>query len=653
MDGQAAAVRCFAIARFKRPEKKGKANFTGDAQTGIVKSADGNETSFNKVYPADSKAWPLYTESLQSHITRTLEGRNVCLCVVGTSTSGIDDLVFGGNSDKGVIKEATSSIYAMIESSNRDFCCSLSVCHVSSDIVVDLLCPSEEKGLEVVPARKGYSVSNQSFLVVRNEGELLTFIDQGLKVHRELLKQSQVNVRPQMVIDFKVESQPKGNHVDKINSGGLRICLIESGKTALAVDNGLRSLQTVVQSLAVGNDAATSVPYASSSLTKIMSQNLGGNSETVFIAALDSQGNKENTSQVISLVSSGSKVTNHPANNKSMVTSEILILRKEIRAARGKMQLGNPGLFLNDIDKRDLEAFQTKLAQLEKLKESTWEAKRQKSIEWRAKRKQNLKSMAMLHILQEKVQIHAKLQQQFNELKFDIAECLNKIQTYETQIQKEIKKQQKLSDDEEAVKISKEKQTRYTEQQLTQKRAYDKLSDKFRRVMVNVVQAEENKRKTFMMSAEKLHVHQANIEHNLLRINHESFDINSIKSLNNQKMAALQEAADDGEKVHQLIKDKFEAERKATLRKWERDKLREVLVENKFRYEIYMQRNELHMLDVFKQYREHFEDQKREIENRYRKMLKESIQDAVHLQRENLKLQAQLSHLQKSIPSYN
>jgi len=207
-----------------------------------------------------------------------------------------------------------------------------------------------------------------------------------------------------------------------------------------------------------------------------------------------------------------------------------------------------------------------------------------------------------------------------------------------------------LGDADEAMKASKEKQARYTEQQLTQKRTYDKLSDKFRRVMMNVVQDEENKRKTFMMSAEQLHVYQANIEHSLLRINHESFDINSIKELNNQKMAALQEAAEDGEKVHQLIKDKFEAERKATLRKWERDKLREVLVENKFRYEVYMQRNEIHMLDVFKQYREHFEEQKREIENRYRKMLKESIQDAVHLQRENLKLQAQLNHLQKTMP---
>jgi len=69
------------------------------------------------------------------------------------------------------------------------------------------------------------------------------------------------------------------------------------------------------------------------------------------------------------------------------------------------------------------------------------------------------------------------------------------------------------------------------------------------------------------------------------------------------------------------------------------------------RYEALMHRSELHMLDVFKQYREHFEEQKREMETRYRKILKESVQDAVHLQKKNLELQAQLNFLQKNSSS--
>jgi len=580
---------CSAICRIQPPDRKAPITFSGDEKTNTVKNDKGLETSFKKVYAAGQKTLAMYTESLQTSVVRVMSGYNVCICAYGTRTSGNDVTMFGGKDDGdiGVVNLSVATLFGMIESSNKEYCCTLSMCHIASDVVTDLLNPSEEGSLEVRATRQGFYVDDQAYLIVRSEGDTMEYISQGMKVHRALTRQQQTITRPQVLIDLALESRPKGNHVDQITTGSIRFALIESGKEAFTVDTGIRNFTNVVRSLAAGA-SSLQVPYNGSPLTKLMSQNLGGNCDTTFVLTVDPIGDVDATNASLSLITSAPKIVNKTSVNKSMVASEILLLRKEIRAARAKMQLSHPGRFLHDIDARDLQEFQEKLGNLEKLKESTWEAKRQGSVKFATRRKDNLRKLGLLHVLQEEITINEQLDAKFKDLKRDVVDSLVKLQTYTAQIQKEERKQRKMLDSAEGkytneIRESQNKVLNYQKQRKDEIRAYNKVSEELREVMAKVVQQEERKRKTYMMSAEQLSVYQARVDHDLLRVEYDNLDISELRDLMQQKRDTL--AANEGvsEKVKDHIRARFEAEKKSIQRKWERDQLRELLVENKFR----------------------------------------------------------------------
>mmetsp|Transcript_21776 Transcript_21776/g.35198 ORF Transcript_21776/g.35198 Transcript_21776/m.35198 type:complete len:655 (-) Transcript_21776:199-2163(-) len=644
---------CAAIARLRPPEKKAQPGFIGDEQTNTVRNAAGLETSFSKVYLPTTNLLAMFTESLRAKVFRVMEGRNVCLCAYGTPNSGNKEMMFGSDDGTGVISMAIQTLFAMMESGDKNFCVTVSMCQVASDMVVDLLNPTDEASLQIKTNRSGFYIEGQSYQIGRNEGETVEIINQGLRVHKALTTQMQTVAKPQILIDVVVESCSKGSHLDQIVSGKLRLALIESGKEALTLDNGLRNLVAVIQSLAAGV-ASSQVPYNSSPLTQLLALNLGGNCETTFIATIDPIGETESIEKMLALMTKIPKIINTAVVNKSMLSSEIQILRKEIRAARAKMKLSQPGRFLHDIDQKDLAEFQNKLKNLEILKETTWEAKRQKSVEWREKRKTSLRKLGLLHVLQEKIAINTKAEQQAKDLKKGIVESLTMLNRYSSHIKKEEMRQTQWASDEKfdprKIEASKEKVRKYQKQRKEEMLNYEKQSQKYRKLIESAVEEEERKRKTYMMSAEQLSAYHSDVEHNLLHI---SFDnnnelVDSLIDLERKKCADLVEFKEADDKVRGHIEARYEAEKKAIRRGLEREHLKELLVENKFRYEAFMHRNEVHMLDIFKQYREHFEEQKREMEHRYRNILKQSVQDAVLLQKKNLELQAQVNFLQKN-----
>lgn len=666
MNGTHSSSECLAIARVKLSPSVDEPVFVGNGETNTVKEFGGGETSFQSVHNSDEKTASIFAKSLQGLVAAVLlEGKNICICCYGTSRSGKAETMLGAGSDNnGIVQLAASTLFKLMEGNGKDTLFTISMCQVFSDTVIDLLNPSEDgASLEIkADRRESFAVSKQAFIVCRSEEDVFAYLHQGLKVHLEMARQHQLSIQPQLIIDFRVESQPAGKRVEQITYGLARFAMIEPAGQGVTVDSGLGALTKIIRSLAAGNEPE-SIPYNDSVLTKLMRNALGGNCETAFIATIEPNNSKADTSNNLKLISTATKIKNHPISNRSMLMSEIHMLRKEIRNSRSKMQLSNPGKFLHDIDPRDLAAFQEKLGQLEKLKESTWESKQKQSIKWCQLRKENLRKLGLLHTLQENITIDEGLVKRHHGIRKKVVRSLLEIQESISTLSKEERRQKKLEALSEGkiteqLSASKEKCVKVVEEQLKEKKIYNQHAKQFKEVTAQVIEQEEKQRRTFMMAAETLQVHQADTEYNLLKINTDNADAEELKeikdelsSLNEAKKELLETHKEADESVKEVILKLYNAQRKSHKRGFERDRLRESLVESKFRYEVYMQRMETHMLDVFRQYREHFEEQKREMEDRYRQLLKESIQDAVHLQKKNLELQGQLGFLKKNMPS--
>ncbi len=657
---------CVTIARFASPGAAGDAkasgspSFVGDRSENTVK-VDGSAKpiDFDIVSPAEEKVAELYNRGLQAIIAKVVEGINVCVCVYGNSGSGQPKFLIGdpATEEKGVVELAVGTLFKMAQGINRDYNVVVRMCHFRGETPIDLLCPRDGGDpLEVKADRKTqYAVADQSFLACRNEKELATYVAQGLRVHGELVRRGHFEVEPAVVVEIAVESQPKGERAEHINSATLRFALISTGGLSSSVDNGLQTFGTVVSALSNGNDPNTEVPYNKAALTKLLRQGIGGNSQTVMVAALAAAGPKQSTRDNLELVSKARAIRSQPVANRSMLMSDIQVLRKEIRSSRAKMQLTKPGKFLHDIDKNDLAEFQSKIAQLETLKSATWEAMQQTSIEWSKKRKSNLRALGLLHVLQEPVHVDQKLSEKHEETLASLVQTLMKINSFDQALAREEKRRSGLiaKGDESKIKgeldDSKTKSKAIMDKRKAEVATYQKTSKLYGDVMKKVVEQEEKRKTTFMMSAEQLQVFQAEREYRLLNVDLDKLDMAEVRELLDKKKDALEKNASAGQGVKDIIKERFDAEKRGVRLEWENRKLRETLVENKFRYDIYMQRMELHMLEVFKQYREHFESQKRDLERRYRQMLRDSVQDAVHLQKKTLELQAQVDFLNKEV----
>jgi len=120
------------------------------------------------------------------------------------------------------------------------------------------------------------------------------------------------------------------------------------------------------------------VPYASSRLTRLLEQGLGGNSVTLWITTLDAS--PRNSADSLHSLEVGDKIRrikNAARVNKNTIATTIRELREEIKRARGRLQLSQPGTYMHDIDPQQLKILKQLIAELERVKAHTWEKVRE------------------------------------------------------------------------------------------------------------------------------------------------------------------------------------------------------------------------------------------------------------------------------------
>lgn len=601
---------------------------------------------------------------------------------------------------------AEELFYRVQSDQTRRFLVTVSMYQVRRESVVDLLSPRTDTSLEVQDSRSGGAVvPGLAALVVHDAEEVKELVGQGRKVVAALIKRTASRGKPHIFVDVSVRSQENGNMIAPSRSSVMRfVGTMGSGGLAVEADPGLRAFSQVVDGLAAGN-APHTLPYSDSTVTRLMQPALGGSSYAVFIGAVDPlAAHHQDTERTLEMIERVRQVRNRPEQRLSAAANTVSELREEIREARSRLELGRPGNYMNDVDPQLIARVKDLLAQLETAKADTWDARVRASQAAMEARKDNLRRAGLFIVLEEEVEIDPELMRKVDKERrnlvlqtFVVDQKLRKLDAAQARYASVLEAtfgnaevdadavEDALRAAEEAeaeakaggadadaaanaaLEVSGLQPEQRDELRSLQERAgallgeadhqstkLEKMRNNFRKYVTQLVELEERQRKTFLLANESAHLHE-------LKDNEDWRHIESLKSGDprlRKKLkeidAQFQKQADEIEAAmadhpaeerqheldhvfaHRQLREKLEELR------WERDQLLGRMMERDFRHEAQMTRMQKQQFLVFRDYRRHFEEQRAYTEARYRKLVEDAVQDALHLHDRNLQLERQL-----------
>lgn len=668
-----------------------------EAGATILQTADGQSKTYelNYHFPMTSSNDHVYSELVAPLAQRVFEGYNATVVSFGTMGSGKSYTLCGGpiGQDPGIIERSAHDLFARIsaDQTNR-YLVTFSMLQIQREAITDVMNPVLDGSLTLnVEDHRAFGsyVPGLCELVVHGADEVREFLQQGMKVINALVKRAantmfsaqggiqgfSTNSQPHFIVDIHLESQLNGSIVSPLRYSTFRfVHTAGCGGMAKDTDESLRALTVVIDHISAGREQYA-VPFKASLLTRFLEQSLGGNGSTVFIASVSTASNADavDLDYTLEMVLRAQQIVNRPQLNLNTLAMTMQDVRDEIRKTRSRLNLGNPGQYLNEVDPKILDQLRHLLSELDKLKQQTWENKIAQSQRFAEARKESLHKAGLFIVLEEDVMVDAELMRKIEKERRNLV-----LQTYVVE-QKDSKLQrergvytqfmrQKLENPEvmkdEELKV-KEESVKELEQVCThQLDKLKKMKANFSKYVAQAVEMEEKQRKTFLLSHESQRLHIAKDGEDWKEI--ESLKTgdpklrDKLKDVQKEHKAAVDaiearfSSAQDGvvaaEAAKQLeleyatsqkqLREKLEEMR------WERDQLLGRLIERDFRHEAQMSRMQKQMFLVFRDYRRHFEEQKAKMELRYRKLVEDSVQDALRLHQRNLALEAQLEKLQ-------
>ena len=322
----------------------------------------------------------LYNEQIEPLVQRVLQGYNSFVIAYGAGRTGKTFTLFGKSG--GVVAAAADSLFARLESqaASSKSLVTVAMFDVYNSQIIDLLNPNSKTGLQLLEHRSfGCSVDGLAELTCASSGEVGLLVKQAWAVHEALEARITNQLgKPHTIIDLRVETIDNDNP-NTVRYATLRFCLpAGSGGVSLKFNHGLQALNKVADALAADRTDSWSVPYASSRLTRLLEQGLGGNSVTLWITTLDAS--PRNSADSLHSLEVGDKIRrikNAARVNKNTIATTIRELREEIKRARGRLQLSQPGTYMHDIDPQQLKILKQLIAELERVKAHTWEKVRE------------------------------------------------------------------------------------------------------------------------------------------------------------------------------------------------------------------------------------------------------------------------------------
>ncbi|XP_062568662.1 chromosome-associated kinesin KIF4A-like [Saccostrea cucullata] len=631
--------------------------------------------SFDGAYANDVRNEQIYKERCEPILQRALEGFNVSIIALGSTNAGKTYLMSGTEGDPGIAPCFIRNLYQAIgERSNKEFFITVSYLEVLDEKMSDLLNPHVNQMKIRHHPHKGIFIEGLSEMVVHNWEEMSQLYEQGTRVRKMGANDIRANqARAHSVFTITVEQRTRQSSKVGVRSV---ICLADlamgeaGGTSDTHIVAGLQGLMNVLSALG-GPKKGSNIPYRDSTITRVLQDSFGGNTVTLMFAVVSpvDKAHKESLT-TLQYASYAKSAKNHVKANLDETAEIIADLREEIAKLRDKIAATSAP------SRDDVHKLEDLVQDLQIAKMSTWAEREKLSKKFEEERKVNLANKGILDWVMDNMkkgnkEIQEKmllLQKEKDQVTSQYTEKRRVVDGLNEELQKKIAEYSKyqdsgkLTDSETKKRVTaiheiKEKLRKESEGLKQIKSQLRDLAEK---------QKEERDEVNSQMSAlkgstelrqqvekeERLRVEKENRAMIADEVEKMKTELETEKShiqlkVTENKSHSAQEVAQLEIQLAEMKLEKPVTTMKIQLLEQEKERLIKELdaVYQVHKDELEFQR--LHHLETFRTYREMFEEQKAALDQRYRHLLEDAIQDAVFLSSRNNELQEESQSLRQ------
>ncbi|CAN0026497.1 unnamed protein product [Pylaiella littoralis] len=246
-------------------------------------------------------------------VEKALQGYNATIFAYGQTGSGKTHTMMGGTTPDGIIPRLNSQLFSEVQGLTTDTTkCLVTVSYLEiyNEVVHDLLNPKKDVSLKIREHPDlGIYVDGLCELVVKTEADVLTLIEQGGAVRK--VASTNMNERSSRSHSCFTIKASRLTHVEKktteeLSDGVTRETSLNSKlnlvdlagserskktgatgntlKEGSSINKSLLALGNVITSLSEGRHGH--IPYRDSTLTRLLQESLGGNAQTLMLAAI-------------------------------------------------------------------------------------------------------------------------------------------------------------------------------------------------------------------------------------------------------------------------------------------------------------------------------------------------------------------------------
>nr|XP_058950704.1 kinesin-like protein unc-104 isoform X1 [Pocillopora verrucosa] len=635
--------------------------------------------SFNHSYFWDTKTEQIFYDLGAPLLKKALEGYNATLCAYGQTGTGKTYTMIGTGEEPGIIPLLNQELFKHIDEAppSKQFFVTVSFYEIYQEMMHDLLNPTGKSLTIRQHPQLGIFVEGLAELVVQTGEDIARLFEQGNRVRKlASADKNSGGARSDCVFTIHVEQKSNGESAEK----GIRskITLVDMAGSdqkenvdlniqseGAFLNKGIQSLNAVLSALADSKKKDGHIPYRDSKLTRILQDSFGGSAYTAMITTVSpADSDYEETLASMQCGNKAKLVDNAVKKNEIENTKIIQDLRDEIARLREKLATSGRTA---EASKDDVLQMEELIKDLQTAKRQTWEERERLSELDDEERRITLANKGILDWVMDSTKRDNK----------EVQEKLMALQKEKDQLTAEFKEKRKLVDglkDELQVKIadySKMAESGKSNEDENKSRVAsihdlkEKLkseNDELKKIkhQLKEVQEKQKAEKEEAKSQTTFLKGNAELRYRIETERREKYEkensltladeVDRVKMEVEQEKAELQLKAAEGVQysTDQAIKLEMElvelkAERTVmSLRiqsvTEEKKRLKADLDEAYKRHKEELEIQQLQHFQTFRNYREVFEDQKAAIEQRYRTLLEEAIQDAVFLSTRNQEL---------------